>query len=1537
MDSSKGLLKIFVLIDGKKVGKENKKEPNFYSIKLKEFEVKNEFQDLGFKILDNIEVNISLKIRNIIGGGFAARMNMFKRQETNQQTSGVISTGISMKDRLKLFNSKTLIWTNNKSNTTINITPKETNIQNKLPNNKEEPNIKKNIKKTNDEKKQKEVQKKSEDNKKVEQKTKTINKDGKEKQIKKEEKEIKTIEKEEKDIKKVEKEEKEIKKEDKVEKEEKDIKKEEKEIKKEDKVEKEIKKEENEEKEIKKEEKEEKEIKEEEKVENEEKEIIKEDKETKNSEKNNLQNDNKDNYLENTVNKFEEAPKIQIDKDNNNIIKENDEEKTEKISIEKNNKENDCIEEKEEKVEVIPEVKENIEDNENKKDNENNKEKIIFQENIIEEKKPNLAENKNMLGNDEIKEEKDNKYKDEWEYDDDSSNNDVEFIYKDTSNIEEENEETPDQNKDINEKNDKEELTKELEKEEKQETETPENKEMINKQENKQQQKQNFEKEESAQKLEKQENNKQKINKEKSETVAKEIEKIKENVPLQTKKRQSHQFTSMNFANKLAQNIENKKNPKKLDANKLEMIYGQRIIGQVAKEVSGLQKEERVEIKKSPVLNKEKNNMLMRNQTFIGTPSWKTKSKLDPKSRESISIVEDLGFEILDINDEQNQLSQSATNNTLTPQVLPEKTLSSVKFDEYLSKLELSGIKEIPHETFCEGFFLASFPEKGGQVIENSSKLFALCGHNECSELPSMKPEIIMRYPLKDTKNLELNNLAATICFPTGIKMCYSQDEAPKQIKDYVTQITNQKGERYYMRTFHFYKKMQNNSFINRYEIYPLKHHLNKFLDGFLFLKEEDFTEEITESIQQNLEYFQNFNNLDIVYIPCCLCLISKYPYALELEKCLNTIYNIMKMTPNSLNFEINDLIMYLIHSIPIPEKNMQVQFYIPYCNNPEIIIQCPKEDDISIMNNNHIILFNYLSSDNIILIFRLLLSEKKLLFIHDDYTELTNITNSFISLLYPFKWIHTYIPIMSDQMLKYLETFLPFLNGINISLITLVEQIFKESEIEDNEDVFLIYVKSNEIVLSSSFKKDKNKLIKYMQSNIPPLPFERELKKELKNIEYYKKRLKKDAIENKIRDAFINIFVKMFYDYEKYIATVDNDIVFNKVLFIQNRPDKEEKAEQFYDEFFDSQLFQQFLQYLPNSENSYFKRKIKEFKEKGNKTPKDKEKTNVINNNEIITYLATPYLGLDGQEVNNIEIILDNYKINKIDNKEENVKILENEFKIDNDKYINSKCLIYLNPENPENKEKSKEFENKNKKNKENIEKTNEKQIELIKENIKDTVINIFKSEIESGENKALKKKVFSNLETSEGREFFISLVSNNNNKIVYLEENSFIFLEELIRGILNSVLKLEETEQLFEEIVLLIKSTKFYETDLKLKSKQNNVMKIHTTMYRNMKNFLHSYNKITQNNLWQKWFNMELVDKIKESPNEIGNKKIIILDICNNLIDLEISKIIVKNITESINKIAFGEEKELFEQIKEEYTDLIAKAHYSSKSREA
>ena len=114
-------MKIFFYIDKKRIESNNQNVPNYYTIILKNYEVKNEFQNLSFILVNNIEVNISLKIRNIFGGsGFSARMNMFNKKSkgSSESQSGVISTGISMKDRLKMFGNKFVNDTNVKN--TIN-------------------------------------------------------------------------------------------------------------------------------------------------------------------------------------------------------------------------------------------------------------------------------------------------------------------------------------------------------------------------------------------------------------------------------------------------------------------------------------------------------------------------------------------------------------------------------------------------------------------------------------------------------------------------------------------------------------------------------------------------------------------------------------------------------------------------------------------------------------------------------------------------------------------------------------------------------------------------------------------------------------------------------------------------------------------------------------------------------------------------------------------------------------------------------------------------------------------------------------------------------------------------------------------------------------------------------------------------------------------------------------------------------------------------------------------------------------------------
>ena len=146
----------------------------------------------------------------------------------------------------------------------------------------------------------------------------------------------------------------------------------------------------------------------------------------------------------------------------------------------------------------------------------------------------------------------------------------------------------------------------------------------------------------------------------------------------------------------------------------------------------------------------------------------------------------------------QNQINETKYSSQIV--------LQSKEFDDYYKSHE-------ERETFCEAFFMASIPYKNGQASDISNSLKASCGHDICSSQPAIKPEIILRYPLKDTKTLELSNLAASLCFPTGIKLCYSQKGPEKMMGDYGTLITNQNGERFYMMTFHFYLEMSTDDF----------------------------------------------------------------------------------------------------------------------------------------------------------------------------------------------------------------------------------------------------------------------------------------------------------------------------------------------------------------------------------------------------------------------------------------------------------------------------------------------------------------------------------------------------------------------------------------------------------------------------------------------------------------------------------------------------------------------------------------------------
>ena len=131
------------------------------------------------------------------------------------------------------------------------------------------------------------------------------------------------------------------------------------------------------------------------------------------------------------------------------------------------------------------------------------------------------------------------------------------------------------------------------------------------------------------------------------------------------------------------------------------------------------------------------------------------------------------------------------------------------------------------------------------------------------------------------------------------------------------------------------------------------------------------------------------------------------------------------------------------------------------------------------------------------------------------------------------------------------------------------------------------------------------------------------------------------ETAELKLRDVFINFFVGMFHDYEKYLYLLDEqDVVSNKSLFLETVQYNEKH---FYDEFIDGQLFQQFTQNVIKEDFNYLYTKLalreKEIKEKKEKNKKKKYKNEEKKQQILNNYVVTPfYWNIKDTNVRNIE-----------------------------------------------------------------------------------------------------------------------------------------------------------------------------------------------------------------------------------------------------------------------------------------------------------
>ena len=404
-------------------------------------------------------------------------------------------------------------------------------------------------------------------------------------------------------------------------------------------------------------------------------------------------------------------------------------------------------------------------------------------------------------------------------------------------------------------------------------------------------------------------------------------------------------------------------------------------------------------------------------------------------------------------------------------------------------------------------------------------------------------PKILDNYPPEE----EPNSSIALFCFPEGIKI--SEEYSMPKWFNFI--LTNQLGERTYATILYFKEELDSD-----------KKAFKKFIP---FYKEN------------NKSYF----------IEKGICILAKYPFYHNSKLFLKELYRIAFGSGTKIPLE--RIICNFVDSLYLHSYDKILRY-----NINELTLDFYQISSYGFKldtNNNYFeLLFRIIDFNIIIIAWKCLLLEKKLILKSESKSTLFQVANALINLLFPFIWNHIIIPILPEKMKLFIESPVPSLIGISFQINP--EEIPKDALVLNIDKNYLEnYNSENYLPLlpQKLHNKLEKSLIKIKEKYLDEFPIN---VKEYINYQdevlpHYEldKIPQMDILE--IRDAFYNIFIHIFKNYQKFMIfnkksknitemkENENQVIFLKDTFLKCN---DALDNDFLKMFLDTSLFTQFI-----------------------------------------------------------------------------------------------------------------------------------------------------------------------------------------------------------------------------------------------------------------------------------------------------------------------------------------------------------------------
>ncbi|CAM2107075.1 unnamed protein product [Caretta caretta] len=194
-------------------------------------------------------------------------------------------------------------------------------------------------------------------------------------------------------------------------------------------------------------------------------------------------------------------------------------------------------------------------------------------------------------------------------------------------------------------------------------------------------------------------------------------------------------------------------------------------------------------------------------------------------------------------------------------------------------------------------------------------------------------------------------------------------------------------------------------------------------------------------------------------FVPFAICVISRYPYFNALKDCLSCL--LVHLTPRR-DLDVDDRIKEFAAKLSLIPSPPPGTLHLIFNMKPLQVVFPSREDpDSPIIDLDlHLPLLCF-KPEQVLQIITCILTEQRIVFFSTDWALLTLIAECFMLYLHPIQWQHTFVPILSRQMLDFVMAPTSFLMGCHIDHF---EEVSQEAE-----DLILINIDNGDITHSKS------------------------------------------------------------------------------------------------------------------------------------------------------------------------------------------------------------------------------------------------------------------------------------------------------------------------------------------------------------------------------------------------------------------------------------------------------------------------------------